>query len=98
MGWEVEFLKNLGEEHDQINDRRNDDDQTQFVEGLGLYLKCCGGMNNDQDNDDQCRPCRKAEAKNRGPIIGLFQNALAGSPSYRKAVTRWIPKAQNIER
>jgi len=29
--------------------------------------------------------------------MGLFQNALAGSPSYKKAVTKWIPKAQNIE-
>ena len=43
-------------------------------------------------------PAAKADAKNLGPIKGLFQKALAGSPWYRKAVTKWIAKAQNIER
>jgi hypothetical protein len=43
-------------------------------------------------------PAAKADARNLGPINGLFQKALAGSPWYRKAVTKWIAKAQNIER
>ena len=43
-------------------------------------------------------PAAKADARNRGPISGLFQNGRAGSPWYKNAVTIWIEKAQKIDK
>jgi hypothetical protein len=55
VGWKIELFENLGKEHKQVDDRRNNDDQSQFIEYTPINFICRKIVDDRQDKCYQRR-------------------------------------------
>ena len=71
VGGEIELFKYFGKKHEQVDDRRNNNDQPQFIEHVSIDFIGGRVMDNRQNKSYQCRSGGKSRGQKTWPHQGV---------------------------